>query len=114
MAANRKRVNERTMNRLSNACKTKHGAITNVGDSPHFDLIDIGHKDYAAVIEGDTAFWTLLPRKEALEHVFSDSLASRFKKKQQQFEREMQGLRFGLVPSAVYFNPTERCNLNCT
>jgi uncharacterized protein len=23
-------------------------------------------------------------------------------------------LRFGLKPSAVYFNPTERCNLNCT
>ena len=27
---------------------------------------------------------------------------------------EMQTLRFGLKPSAVYFNPTERCNLNCT
>jgi uncharacterized protein len=25
----------------------------------------------------------------------------------------MQALRFGLTPSAVYFNPTERCNLNC-
>ena len=23
-------------------------------------------------------------------------------------------LRFGLKPSAVYFNPTARCNLNCT
>jgi uncharacterized protein len=27
---------------------------------------------------------------------------------------EMEYLRFGLKPSAVYFNPTERCNLNCT
>ena len=26
----------------------------------------------------------------------------------------MDTLRFGLKPSAVYFNPTERCNLNCT
>jgi uncharacterized protein len=26
----------------------------------------------------------------------------------------MQTLRFGLKPSGVYFNPTERCNLNCT
>jgi uncharacterized protein len=26
----------------------------------------------------------------------------------------MQLIRFGLKPSAVYFNPTERCNLNCS
>ena len=26
----------------------------------------------------------------------------------------MDKLRFGLTPSAVYFNPTERCNMNCT
>ena len=31
-----------------------------------------------------------------------------------QFAAEMHTLRFGLKPSAVYFNPTERCNLNCT
>ena len=113
MAASRKRIEKLNMNRQSTACKTNHRAIANVGDSPHFDLIDIGHKDYAAVIEGDTAFWTLVPRTEALEHVFSNTLATRFKKKQEQFKQEMHGLRFGLVPSAVYFNPTERCNLNC-
>jgi uncharacterized protein len=101
------------MNRQSTIAKTKHRAIACLGDSPHFDLIDIGHKDYAAVIEGDTGFWTLVPRAEALEYVFSKNLASRFIKNQPQFEREMHGLRFGLVPSAVYFNPTERCNLNC-
>ena len=28
--------------------------------------------------------------------------------------RRCRRLRFGLKPSAVYFNPTERCNLNCT
>lgn len=26
----------------------------------------------------------------------------------------MHALRFGLKPSGVYLNPTERCNLNCT
>ncbi len=30
------------------------------------------------------------------------------------FAEEIETLRFGLKPSAVYFNPTERCNLNCT
>ena len=33
---------------------------------------------------------------------------------QEEFLKEMQTLRFGLKPSAVYFNPTDRCNFNCT
>jgi uncharacterized protein len=33
--------------------------------------------------------------------------------RERRFDAEMQALRFGLSPSAVYFNPTERCNLNC-
>ncbi len=34
--------------------------------------------------------------------------------KRAEFAAEMESLRFGLKPSAVYFNPTDRCNLNCT
>jgi len=41
-------------------------------------------------------------------------LTDAYRKKSRQFAEEMQMLRFGLKPSAVYFNPTERCNLNCT
>lgn len=111
--ANKKNINKFHRDRRGSTVQTKNRAIVNAGDSPHFDLLDIGHRDYAAVIEGDTAFWTLVPRTSALDHVFSQNFVSRFKKKQSQFQREMQGLRFGLVPSAVYFNPTERCNLNC-
>ncbi len=101
------------MNRRYCNAQTKNRAIANTGDSPHFDFIDIEHRDYVAVVEGDTAFWTLVPRTDALDHVFSQAIMSRFKRKESQFQREMRGLRFGLVPSAVYFNPTERCNLNC-
>ncbi len=36
-----------------------------------------------------------------------------FRKKASLFAKEIETLRFGLKPSAVYFNPTERCNLNC-
>jgi uncharacterized protein len=106
-------VKKRYMNRLSADSTGQPAAFVNAGDSPRFNLIDIGHKDYVAAIEGDTAFWMLLPRKQALEHILGDRMAHRFRVKQQQFEKEMNSVRFGLVPSAVYFNPTERCNLNC-
>jgi uncharacterized protein len=56
--------------------------LANIGEGPHFDYLDVGLGDYLALVEGDTAFWSLIHSSE--------------------------------TPSAVYFNPTERCNLNCT
>jgi uncharacterized protein len=41
-------------------------------------------------------------------------LLDAWREKGQAFAREMDMLRFHLKPSAVYFNPTERCNLNCS
>jgi uncharacterized protein len=49
---------------------------------------------------------------EALDE--SSSLMQGLREKQDAFTQEMDLLRFGLKPSAVYFNPTERCNLNCS
>jgi uncharacterized protein len=66
-----------------------------------------------AVIEPDTAFWALV-RREKLAAVLSGGELTRvYYKKAGKFAAEMQTLRFGLKPSAVYFNPTGRCNLNC-
>jgi uncharacterized protein len=64
----------------------------------------------------ENAFWSLV-RKEQLGEVFGGSrseLWARYQAQAEQFAAEMRQLRFGLQPSAVYFNPTERCNLNCT
>lgn len=90
------------------------GALVNLGPGPHFQPIDIGSPDYMAVLEADSAFWTLVPRGELSEYLATGSLAAAFQEHQERFRQEMAGLRFGLKPSAVYFNPTERCNLNCT
>jgi len=76
-------------------------------------VIDIGHTDYVAVVEADTAFWSLIKRSR-LADALSGALPKAFTKSAGKFAKEMQRLRFGLKPSAVYFNPTERCNLNCT
>jgi len=76
--------------------------------------IDIGHDDYMAVVSPDTAFWALVGRHELAE-VFSSNhpLCQEYRQKALEFESEMKALRCGLKPSAVYVNPTERCNLDC-
>jgi uncharacterized protein len=90
------------------------GRCVGTGNGPTFQPIDIGHADYVAVIEPDTAFWALVLRENLAEVAVEGEMARVYRKKAAEFAGEMQTLRFGLKPSAVYFNPTERCNLNCT
>jgi uncharacterized protein len=90
------------------------GRFVNTGNGPTFQVIDIDHPDYVAVIEPDTAFWSLVQRDRLADVLAGGELARAYQKKAPAFAAEMDMLRFGLKPSAVYFNPTERCNLNCT
>ena len=90
------------------------GRYVGTGNGAALTPIDIGHADYVAVIEPDTAFWALVPKAELAEVLFGGTLAKAYGKKAVKLAGEMHTLRFGLKPSAVYFNPTERCNLNCT
>ncbi|MBF0552139.1 MAG: peptide-modifying radical SAM enzyme CbpB [Deltaproteobacteria bacterium] len=91
------------------------GIFFNTGNGPSLQPIDIGHDDYIGLVDPEIAFWSLI-RKDRL----SDALApdGPFMKQVQgqraEFKEEMRRLRFGLKPTAVYFNPTDRCNLNCT
>lgn len=85
----------------------------NMGYGPQFAVLEIGLPDRVAVVEPDTAFWALVERHD-LEAALSGDLVAEFQREAEGFRREMDHLRFGLKPSAVYFNPTERCNLNCS
>ena len=96
------------------AAAPSRGRYVGTGNGPAFELLDIGHPDYLAAIEPDTAFWALVDRRTAGETVIGGALVDAYRKKAARFADEMHTLRFGLTPSAVYFNPTERCNLNCT
>ena len=77
--------------------------------------VDIGHDVYAAVTDPNTAFWALVD-KTRIDASTADGtpLLDSFRDKAEEFARELHALRFGLTPSGVYLNPTERCNLNCT
>ena len=105
------------------------GRFINTGNGPTLQPIDIGHSDYMALIDPDTAFWSLV-RKDRVGETLSGGpfdlaqgrpegtrmggkLLADYRRKADAFAAEMQKLRFGLKPSAVYFNPTERCNLDC-
>jgi uncharacterized protein len=85
----------------------------NTGENPALLPIDIGHRDYCAVLEPDSAFWALVPKSELADKLFNGKLAESLSAKIADYKNEIHKLRFGLKPSAVYFNPTDRCNLNC-
>lgn len=85
----------------------------NAGYGPHFDVLEIGHPDYVALINADTAFWVLSPRAEALEYLLGGELPKSYLEKEAKLAADLETVRFKLLPSAVYFNPTERCNLDC-
>src|SRR4030042_1082234 len=88
-------------------------AAVNAGAGPHFDVLEVGHPDYVALINADTAFWVLSPREEALAYLLGGELPQAYLAKEAKLAADLNNVRFGLLPSAVYFNPTERCNLDC-
>jgi len=90
------------------------GRFLNSGEGPTLQPVDVGHPAYVAVVDPDTAFWSLVARDRLADALGDGALLRAYRKKADAFRREMDLLRFGLKPSAVYFNPTERCNLNCS
>ncbi len=108
----RRRIN---LNNIAKIIVMKIQTYFNTGQGDSIQLIDIGHKDYACLVSADTAFWALV-RKDNLAGVQNaDSpLLRGYYKKAKSFSEEINSLRFKLKPLAVYFNPTDRCNLNCS
>ena len=95
-------------------CASSRGVFFNTGKGFHLQILDVKHPDYVAVVDPDTAFWALIEKKNIAENIDENSqLLKKYREKSEKFSSEMEDLRFNLALSAVYFNPTERCNLNC-
>jgi len=90
------------------------GRYSNTGTGPALLPIDIGHANYMALTDPATAFWALVRKDRLAEALTGGPLLDSYRERSADFARELHGLRFELKPSAVYVNPTERCNLNCT
>lgn len=88
------------------------GCYANTGFGPGFSVLEIGDPRRVAVIEPETAYWALVERDD-LPQALAGAMVEDFAASSHRFRGEMEHLRHGLKPSAVYLNPTERCNLNC-
>lgn len=86
----------------------------NIGDGPTFTPIDIGLSDQMALISPDTAFWCLIKKEKLSSYITDQDLLKTYQQHSKRLEQEMNNLRFHLKTTAVYFNPTDRCNLNCS
>lgn len=95
------------------AAASSRGLHFNVGNGPTLAPIDIGHPTHLALVEPETAFWALVRKDELGAAATEGSLLQRYRERREAMGTEMRTLRFGSRPSAVYFNPTERCNLDC-
>ncbi|MFH1305036.1 MAG: peptide-modifying radical SAM enzyme CbpB [Candidatus Omnitrophota bacterium] len=93
---------------------SSRGVYLNTGKGVHLQPVSIGHKDYTGLVSPDTAFWALVKNNRLAEALGSRSFLREYRQKEKSFLDEMSVLRFGLDPSAVYFNPTDRCNMNCS
>lgn len=89
------------------------GRLANTGNGVQLVPIDIEHEHYCALIDPDTAFWALVRKEELAEVLAEERFLTAYQAQAEEFRQEMDTLRFGLGLSAVYLNPTERCNLNC-
>lgn len=76
--------------------------------------VDIGHTRYLALVDPENAFWALVDKTQTADILAGGPLLDAYREKASVFSRELHALRFELKPSAVYVNPTERCNLDCT
>jgi len=90
------------------------GRYVNSGAGPTLLPLDIGHPEFMALVAPDTAYWSLVKRENLDDALCQGPILETYRANAARFAEEMHGLRFGLAPAAVYFNPTERCNLNCS
>jgi len=92
---------------------SSRGLRFNSGNGPGLVPVDIAHPKYMGLVDPGTAFWSLVEKGSLAEVLEDGEFLARYREKASAFHAEMQELRFGLGLSAVYVNPTERCNLNC-
>ena len=93
---------------------TSDGRYANSGLGPSLLPFDIAHADYMALTDPASAFWALVRKDQLAASLSKGPLFDAYRSKATELARELHALRFELRPSAVYVNPTERCNLNCT
>ena len=66
------------------------------------------------IVEPDAAFLVARKKDKIGEALTNSALLENYREKSADLLKEMEFIRFGLIPVGGLFNPTERCNLNCS
>ena len=67
----------------------------------------------ATVIDPDNVFWAMTAKDEEGAPFVSREVLSLYQKQKDSLDEEMKQFRFSAELSAVYIDPTDRCNSNC-
>lgn len=85
----------------------------NCGSNHHLTICDIDDKRLLA-IDPDTVFWSLISKERDLDSTLKKEVIPIYEKFKDDLAKEMQGFRFESNLTAVYINPVDICNANCT
>lgn len=83
----------------------------NSGKGPHLQLMDVG--EWYALMEPDSMFWALVAKGKDLGTALREEVLPVYREHAQSMREELRRFRSQEMFSAVYFNPTGRCNANC-
>ncbi|MEK6714526.1 MAG: peptide-modifying radical SAM enzyme CbpB [Candidatus Omnitrophota bacterium] len=64
-------------------------------------------------LDADNVFWSILPKSNNGSTIIPRNVLSSYNRIGAGLDREMRDFRFGVELSAVYIDPTDRCNANC-
>jgi uncharacterized protein len=68
---------------------------------------------HSAVIDADNVFWAIHKNNAGLEPIISKETLALYARVKERLNREMSDFRFSAELSAIYLDPTDRCNADC-
>ncbi len=84
-----------------------------VGPFSPLQPFDIGHAPMSPWSSRTPPSGDWFAKDELADALGGSDLLDSYREKAEAFAAKWRCCAFSLKPSAVYFNPTERCNLNC-
>ncbi|MEW6172286.1 MAG: peptide-modifying radical SAM enzyme CbpB [Bacillota bacterium] len=87
--------------------------LNDVRDKKGLLLRDIGENRLLA-IDPDNVFWGIIPKKQNAGSLPPQEITSLYETVKSKLDVQMDEFRFGSDLTAIYINPTDRCNANCS
>jgi uncharacterized protein len=87
--------------------------LNDIQDKKGLIFRDIGENRLLA-IDPDNVFWGLIPKKQNAGSLPPQEITSLYETVKSKLDAQMNEFRFNSNLTAIYINPTDRCNANCS